>query len=325
MKKNRIGIIVLNFNNWKDTIHTIKSILNAEQSSNHALLIIDNNSTDSSFNELSFFIKNNYALKIVDEFAQGESIDNLPTIHLIKAKNNKGYAAGNNIGFRFFMKDSQITHYWVLNNDTELANNVFEEADKSLTVASQQIGIWGTLLVRFYNRNLVQALGGKHITTLGKTVLYYENYPVDLITQKEIEKTLNKVNYLIGASLIFRREMMLLVGLFDETYFLYCEEVDFFTRLKQMGFEFNILPNIIVYHKEGGTTLTQNKHVNSVRNTFLEYHNCRSKLIFAKKTKHFGAKILFVVICLHLIYMYRKNIHNALEIIQKLYKEKLYA
>lgn len=252
--KPRVYICVLNYNNYKDTLECINS-LELLHYDNYCVLVIDNNSTDDSGIRLQDYVKNKD--KIV----------------FIKSKYNCGYAAGNNVGIKFAMKDIDMRYVWILNNDTVVDPYALSELVKKAEI-NKSIGLVGSKLIYDWNRNKIQGYGGIYCKYTGVSK-HIKN-----------EKEINKINYVIGASVLARREYLEEVGLMREDYFLYYEEVDW--AIRGMGkYSISCAKDSVVYHKEGGTVKRDKKG-----ERVSCYFSVRNKLLI---TKRFYPKYLLVV------------------------------
>lgn len=310
----RIGIILLNYNNSKDTLNAIRSISQSIGSNSHALVVVDNNSTDNSVELINGFIKENYLLHTheISDYIPNK-IKSIPTIYFLPLQQNNGYAAGNNAGIKFLLNDITITHFWILNNDVEIHANCIQNLENGLQKNSNRdAGIFGTLLINFFDRTKLQALGGFYNPYLAKTTLILPNAVVNNLTEKQIVQSEKKTNYFIGASIILTKELILKVGLLNENYFLYSEEIDICLRAKKVGLTKKMIYDAIVYHKEGGTTGKFQKKLN----LFVEHHNIRSKIIFTKLYyKKFYLFVLFLL-TIHYTVLFKGNMFIALKLIR---------
>ena len=159
----KTAIIVLNYNNSQDTIACIKSILtNSFTSNNCCLIVIDNASTDDSYNSISNYLNlQPYKLNSFNNtsFNTNTQIDQ---INLIRSNQNAGYASGNNLGIKLALANSNIENFWILNNDTELQENCINEVANYCNLHQDEKLILGTLLLRYYKRENIQLLGGNY-------------------------------------------------------------------------------------------------------------------------------------------------------------------
>lgn len=114
-----------------------------------------------------------------------------------------------------------------------------------------QIGICGSRLVYYYDKQKLQGLGGIINPWLCTTKHYAAFEKSDLVfNDDEVEKN---IDYIIGASMLLSRGLLEKVGLLCEDYFLYYEEVDIAQRSKPY-FKIGVASESIVYHKEGAST-----------------------------------------------------------------------
>ena len=102
MNSKKVNIIVLNYNNYQDTIECINSILQLNYT-NYNLIVIDNASTNNSFDHLKNhfkFLKENspsYNYQLLDE-NETYIFDESCQLYLTRSNENNGYSSGNNIG-----------------------------------------------------------------------------------------------------------------------------------------------------------------------------------------------------------------------------------
>jgi GT2 family glycosyltransferase len=83
------------------------------------------------------------------------------------------------------------------------------------------------------------------------------------------------VDYVFGAAMLIRRSLLEQVGLFDEQFFLYMEDMDLCVRTQATGYEIRFVPEAVVWHQ--GSASTYNNPV------FRRYHQSRSSLLFLRK------------------------------------------
>lgn len=93
----------------------------------------------------------------------------------------------------------------------------------------------------YEQKDIIQAVGGKVNKFFGTT---------SHITNKHV----NKIDYVVGASCLISSEVLNTVGLLDEDYFLYYEDVDYSYKVKNKGYKLGFCFDSIVYHKIGAST-----------------------------------------------------------------------
>lgn len=227
--------------------------------------------TDQFLNSLLHITYKNIEVFVVDN-ASSTSPDVLkekyPFIHLIKSKNNVGFAAGNNLGIR----EAKGKYFFLLNNDTEVAPN-FLEPIVELMESNENIGIASSKLLYYSKPNIIQYAG--HI---GINVYTGRGFVVGFMdTDSEKYNTSYYTELAHGAAMMISRNALNKIGLMAELFFLYYEEIDFCERIKQAGFQIWYCGHSVVYHKESMTTgkssplktyyLTRNRLIYSRRNT----------------------------------------------------------
>ena len=183
---------------------------------------------------------------------ENESKLNNPIV-FIQAGENGGFAAGNNIGIKYALAKNDFEYVWLLNNDTvierdSLTNMVNRFQRK---VVTEQIGIMGSKLMYYHNPQIIQAMGGVysdwkargyHLGGLEKDIGQYDN-----------DEFIKDVSYPVGASMLLSKQFLQDVGLMNEEYFLYYEELDWMERAKAKRYRLDISYESKVYHKEGGS------------------------------------------------------------------------
>ncbi len=101
---NEIAIVILNYNTWEDTLLEINICKNVLGVNPKNIIVIDNDSPNNSYEVLQSY--KNIGFK------------------LIKASNNKGYAAGNNLGMKYALENG-YSYALILNNDILIKNKYF--------------------------------------------------------------------------------------------------------------------------------------------------------------------------------------------------------
>ena len=210
--------MLLNWNGWNDTVTCLRSLL--EQ--NYAglrILVVDNASSDDSVSRIR---------------------EALPEIELIETGKNLGFAGGCNVGIRRALA-MNANFIWLLNNDTIAPPDTLSK----LVVASRdgRIGIVGTVLRYMHDPSLVQAWGGGR-------VLRWMGYVSHFTTSSEFDGN----SFLTFASVLIRKEVVLDIGLMDESYFMYFDDADYCFRAQDAGWKLGIATDTAVLHKEGGST-----------------------------------------------------------------------
>lgn len=282
-----VAIVVLNYNNWKDTIECLESLLRINYN-NYKIILVDNSSTDNSIEKIKKWASGelNYSPEgeIGERFAfppvkkpvllrehklnyqnnQEIFFGTDEKIIILPNKRNLGYGGGNNVGIKFALNQKKFDYICILNNDTIVTPNFLYELIKAY---DKQTGICGPVIYNYYNPQLVWSSGGKYNFFTG----FYYNQRKTLNSQLKPKTTqsLSGTCWLVN-SFIFEK-----IGFIDEEYFLYAEDIDFCYRIRKAGLKLKVIPSSIIYHKVSKTT--------GNNSPFMLYHFHRSKLKFIMK------------------------------------------
>jgi len=203
----------------------------------------------------------------------------------IQTGENLGFAGGNNIGIRYMLKKDDFEYVWLLNNDTVIDNNALVKMVK-LARGEKKIGMVGSKLMFYNNIKMIQSIGGGEIILLqGRTkIIGYQQKD-----KRQWNKPL-EIDFITGASLLVKKQVIDEVGLMDENYFLYFEDADWSIRSKIKNYKLLYCPKSKIWHREGG----QVKALSS----FDVYYSTRNCLIFMKKyyKNYFLLNFLFLFI-----------------------------
>ncbi|MDF2505028.1 glycosyltransferase family 2 protein, partial [Clostridium sp.] len=193
----KVFIVILNFNSFKDTKECLLSLQKLEYS-NYEIIVVDNSSTDGSYEKLR------------TEFN---------TYNIIKSNENLGYANGNNIGIKYAL-ENKADYICVLNNDVIVEDDFLDKIIKVME-DDKDIGLAGPCICKYHDKNIIQAMGANINLYNGLTQGKYKNYKYSDIPQKDIQ-----VDYLGGACFVCRREVFEKIGFIPENYFLFFEETE---------------------------------------------------------------------------------------------------
>jgi GT2 family glycosyltransferase len=252
-----IDIIIVNWNSGSYLSKCVNSIFETNNIDKvRSILIIDNNSSDSSIDSL----KANNKIK------------------LIRNKVNIGFAKACNVGFKLCTSQFIL----LLNPDTRLLNNTLSDClsfmndNKAINVLGCQLlnddGAISPSCSRFPTpiRILKDAIG------LSKIAPFL--FRPGIVMTDWDHKNSRYVDQVMGAFMLMQKSVFEMIGYFDEQFFVYYEEVDFSKRLAEKNGRSFFNSTIQAVHIGEGTT----RNVKDFR-LFL---NVRSRVLYAKK--HFS-------------------------------------
>lgn len=235
----RVCIVVLNWNGWKDTVACVESLQSLEGCS-YEILVVDNGSTDGSVAHIR---------------------KALPSVELLQSGANLGFGGGCNVGIRQALVRG-AEYVWLINSDATADPGALSAL---LRLADQcpDVGAVGSVLYEASDVNRVQLWGGGR---------------VNLWTGRSTHRrSPGRIDFVSGASVLFRRAALDDVGLFDQAnFFMYWEDTDLAFRMRKAGWKLAVAQDSRIWHKEsaslgfGNPLLDQYATQSSVR--FLRRH-----------------------------------------------------
>ena len=282
-----IYTVLVNWNGWRDTI----ACLGALQAARHhglTVVVCDNKSGDGSIAELGAWadsrlrrdpapfpepglarLERGTIWQADDAGAPGAAPFRLV---LLELDGNLGFAGGNNAGIALALTDPACRYIFILNNDTEVAPDALIALERKLD-ENPALALCGATLVYHDQPDLVQGLGGTYNPYAARAGrLHAEGSVGALPSEAEIEP---RIEFVIGAAIFARPEVLRRTGGLSEQYFLYYEELDLSRRLlpgERMGWA----RDAVIRHKVGGTIGTGAR---SARASDLSiYYDHRSKI-----------------------------------------------
>ena len=167
--------------------------------------------------------------------------ERFPHVRVIEQEHRAGFGSNHNTVIRA----TTGRYVYVLNEDTTANDWSFERITEYLD-AHPQVAALGPRLV--YPDGRLQDSAWRFptplVSTMGLATLG------QLGVKQSKGASVRPVDWVMGAALVLRREALDQVGLFDEDFFLYSEEVDLQTRLRQAGWETHYFPELTVVHHE---------------------------------------------------------------------------
>lgn len=247
MVEKKITVIILNYNGKDDLGDCLRSVL-ASDDPFFDVLVVDNGSTDESVP----FITSHF-----------------PDVRILQEKTNRGFAEGNNDGFReAFSQGAEFAA--LLNNDTRVSKDWLGGLRKGM-LAHPLVGICGSLIVDW---------DGKNVEFDGS--VFHPNNASGGYVDKEYSDDqkssgLRESAYACGGAMMVRRECYEEIGGFDRSFFFYNEDVDLSLRAWIYGFRVLVNPSSIIYHR-GGQSVRRYKNKG-----FRDYYGMRNALTTAVK------------------------------------------
>lgn len=286
--KASVAIVLLNWNGWRDTLECLESVYLLDHDS-YAVIVVDNASTDGSPERIHSWAGPNRSDNVAHGIQPGKwqilNENDLPDGReplqtgdriFIQASRNGGFASGNNLGIRYALA-AGCEYVWLLNNDTVVDPGALSVLIHR-TISSPRIGMCGSVLRFFDQPERVQAIGGVRFNFwLARGEQLGQGLRADDPAVSELAKC--EPDYIAGASMLVTRDFLQDVGLMEESYFLYFEEIDWAMRARPR-WTLATADDSVVYHKEGGSIGTASR---SRRSVLSQYYLNRNLLRFYAK------------------------------------------
>ena len=218
-----VSIIILSWN----TKELLKNCLESLKDLKVEIIVVDNDSTDGS-----------------PQMVEGE----FPKVKLIKNQKNLGFGAGNNQG----MKMAKGDYFLLLNSDTVVKDKAPLKMVEFLA-KNKEVGAVGCKLLNSDGSPQPSA-GPFPNLWVSAVMLFAEHWLGDLV--RSSFSKVKEVDWVMGAALMVRREVIKKAGLMDEGIFMYMDEVEWCYRIKKAGFKVMFYPGAEIIHLLGGSSTT---------------------------------------------------------------------
>lgn len=219
---NMVSIIIPNYNGEGFLNDCLESI-SKQSYKDFEIIIIDNASVDNSINII-------------------EKYKNILDICLIKNNENLGFAKAVNIGIEYTRKE----YVFLLNNDVKLDFQIVEKLYNCIAKDSNIFSVQSKM-IRYYNTNRIDDAGDEY-TILGWTHKTGNNKSSKLYSeQREVFSS-------CAGAAMYRKDILEKIGLFDESFFAYMEDVDIGYRARTHGYKNIYCPDAICYHIGSATS-----------------------------------------------------------------------
>ena len=249
----KVFIIILNWNNWPDTLECLESLKNNDYP-NYQVVIIDNGSKEKP---------------------QAPN----PEIKIIYNKENLGFAGGNNVGVKYAL-EKEADYVLLLNNDTlvkqDFLSKLIEVGEKD-----KKFGLLGPKIYFADQKEKIWFAGGQVNWLYNKgTMRGYNEIDIGQYDSSEIQET----DYITGCCLLIKRAVIEKIGLMPEDYFLYYEDTDWSLAAQKAGFKCIFVYGAKIWHKGSKSSIEGSP-------SYIYYH-IRNGLMMAQKYAPWYIKFL---------------------------------
>ena len=259
----KVAVVVLNYRNFADTAACLRSLARVAYPRLETI-VVDNDSRNDSLARIRADLGWNPAeCSTVEEAELAAESRQAGSVFLVQAARNRGYAAGNNLGLRLALARG-CDYALVLNNDTEVRPDFLEPLVAHAEAHPELAGVGPKILnpagrVEGHCARRRPDLGFYFFSTGIGRKLWPGNpwrrrhfYEGEYAFDRPME-----VDVLSGSCMLLRRAALEQVGLFDETTFLYQEELILHEKLRARGWRQAIVPQSVIVHKGGQSTMRE--------------------------------------------------------------------
>jgi GT2 family glycosyltransferase len=235
----KISIIIVNYNVKDFLEQSLLSIKRSLKDISSEIFVVDNDSSDESVPMLK---------------------ERFPEVVLIENKVNSGFSAANNLA----IKRAKGEFIVLINPDTVVQEDTFVKLLEFFNKNPQA----SAATCKILNPDGTFSVDSRHsiptpMTAFWKLIGFNKLFPKSKIFARYnltflSEDDIHKVEAISGSFMMIRREMINEVGLLDERFFMYCEDIDYCHRINKAGGEIYYVPTSQIIHYKGESTKKNN-------------------------------------------------------------------
>ncbi len=192
-------------------------------------------------------------ITVIDNASSDESVayiqDWHPEVNIVELPENYGFAEGYNRGMEYI--DAEFTV--ILNSDVCVATNWLDPILERMK-AQPRLAIVQPKVLSLEEKSKFEYAGasGGYIDALGYP--FCRGRIFDHVEEDTHQyQSIKNIDWATGAAMVVRTDVFKHLGGFDKDYFAHMEEIDFCTRVREAGYNIEIVPESIIYHLGGGT------------------------------------------------------------------------
>jgi GT2 family glycosyltransferase len=289
----KVAIVIVNWNKKSDVLTLLDSLRDLNYP-DYDIIVVDNASTDGSVEAIR---------------------ERFPDIELIVNKENLGGTGGFNTGMRCAIQKGTYKYIWLLDNDVRIQTNTLTEL-VTVMENDEKIGIAGSRIIEPDTDITVECGSYLRKDTIG-VIPYLRN------AKKIYDYDVVDVDYVAVCSALVRMSILKHVGLMDERFFIFWDDMDWGMSIKKKGFRVVAVPRSIVYHPsftERDRGLLTNYYY-GIRNSLLTYakhfSNYKLMMILYNFFRHYIKGIIFFYLTDN-----KTEAHLAISALRDFYKNR---
>lgn len=281
---SQVALIILNYNNWEDTINCIESVERYNTASIKYIVVDNGSNRQGTVKSLDKYFQSEFMGQYV-KMKEGISQNMvLPRLTFLVSETNDGYAQGNNKGLDIAFQDDEIDFVMILNNDVLFVEDIIP----FLVIQQQKIKDCAIISPILYKKDLKTIdynCARKNHTEWELILTYlflYKNLCGCLSRMKNQRLLLKRNPQLMkqpfveielpsGSCMLMKKALMQKIGGFDPNTFLYFEENILFKKICGAGMKNYLVPSLRCIHLGASSTSK------SSRSFMLQsdFHSCK--------------------------------------------------
>jgi GT2 family glycosyltransferase len=288
MKKKKIGIIILQFSNLKETLDCLESLQQVQTK-----------------HEIEVYLVVHGSKKV--EIQKVTSV--FPVIQILEMA-NAGFAGFNNIGIHSAINNG-CEAFVLLNNDTIVDPHFLDpliDAIYEPTVGFASPLIYFYSGKEFHRESYQNNERGRVIWYAGGEIDWNDvdayHWGVDEVDHGQYT-TLSKTQYATGCCMAFSKKTLIKIGFMDDRYFLYYEDADWSITARNKQLISVVVPKAKIWHKNAGSTQGPGSKLH-------QYYQSRNRILFAIKFAPWRSKIAVLRQAVRLLFSLDNVIRNAM-------------
>jgi N-acetylglucosaminyl-diphospho-decaprenol L-rhamnosyltransferase len=226
----KTAVITVSWNCLRDVEKCLSS-LEKHAPRDVEIILVDNDSEDDTVSEIS---------------------KKFPNVHILAQKDNLGFGKANNLG----ALQTNAEYLFILNPDTRILPGAIEKLTEFLDTTKEA----GLAVPQIYDNDNIYTNTVYKFPTI---ISYWLNHSIISVILERLKKGKNRkrtwpdireIDWAMGSALMIRRKALNGQPVFDEKYFMYCEDTDLCKRLKEMGWKIYQIPGSKIIHSHRGSS-----------------------------------------------------------------------
>lgn len=278
---DHISVVIIHYNTPEDTLECLASLAQVRTKNFQFSVTIVDNASREPFEIPRALAKANW--------------------EVVRSESNLGFTGGNNLGIKHALESSNSDYILLLNSDTYVDPNfliqLYDHAQNFPQDGMINPKIYFAKGYEFHEASYKPTEKGNVIWFGGGSIdwpnLLAFHRAVDELDRGQVQ-TIRHTDFATGCCVLIKREVIEKIGLLDERFFLYLEDVDWSVRAQQAGYQIGFCPEALVWHKNAGSS-------GGSGSSLQQYYMTRNRLLFGLKHGSNRVKLTTVLYGLRLL------------------------